>query len=183
MPLLLALPLAIVLMLLVSVALWPLALYLRVRASGLRRPVRGWTLTLQLASTTVSAVLLLLMAAVAGQWWVGALSHAAAGLLAGALLGLAGRWPARIESLPGGLFVTPSRALAWGLIGLVVVRVLAGLWQSAQVVFAGATWPQSGWLSHAGLMGLAAVLVGYGLGSALWQRHEWRRHQRVHRVR
>ena len=46
MPLLLALPLAIVLMLLVSVALWPLALYLRVRASGLRRPVRGWTLTL-----------------------------------------------------------------------------------------------------------------------------------------
>lgn len=183
MPLLLALPLALLLMLLVCVALWPLALYLRVRTGGMRRPLRGWIASLQLGSTLVSALLLLLIATLAGQWWQGALVHAAGGLAAGLLLGLLGRLLARVESRPGGLFVTPSRGLAWLLLGVVVVRVLAGLWQSGQVLLAGASWPSSGWLSHAGLLGLAALLVGHALGSALWQRYEWRRHRRVQSMR
>lgn len=127
MPLLLALPLAVVVMLVLALALWPLALYLRLRGGSARRQLRGWTLALQLASTLVSAVLLLAMAAVAGYWWQDAFVHAAGGLAAGVLLGLAARWPARVQSLPAGLFVTPSRVIAWLLAALVLLRVGAGI--------------------------------------------------------
>ena len=67
------------------------------------------------------------------------------------------------------------------LLALVLLRLGAGLWQGSQVVFAGAAWPQSGWLSHAGLLGLAAVVLGNALGNLLWMRHEWRRHCRLYR--
>lgn len=183
MPLLLALPLAIVLMLVLAVALWPLALYLRVSGGSARRQLRGWTLALQLGSTLLSALLLLGMAAIAGQWWPGAFMHAGYGLLGGLALGLGGRWLARVESLPAGLYVTPSRVLAWALAALVAARIAIGLWQSARVTLGDGSWPASGWLSHAGLLGMAALLVGFALGSGLWQRYEWRRHQRIHRQR
>ena len=180
MPLLLALPLSIALMLVLMVALWPLAFYLRLRRGTAPRQLHHWPLRLQLASCLISAGLLLVIALLAGYWWAGALAHAAAGLAIGTALGLLARLPATVLSGPAGLFVTPSRVFVWTLLAVVLLRLGLGLWQSLQVMFGGAQWPATGLMSHAGLLGLAALLVGSALGNALWMSHELRRHRRVH---
>lgn len=181
MPWLLALPLSIALMLVLMVALWPLAFYLRLRRGVAPRQLQRWPLRLQLAGCLLSAVTLLLIALMAGYWWPGALLHAAGGLACGIVLGLLARAPARVLSGPGGVFVTPSRWFVWGLLTVVVLRLGAGLWQSLQVMLAGGSWPSSGWMSHAGLLGLAALLVGSALGNVCWMRHELGRQQRLYR--
>ena len=183
MPLLLALPLGIVVMGLLMAALWPLALYLRLRSSGARRQLRGWMVSLQLGSTVLSALLLILMAAIAGRWWPGALAWVLGGLCSGLLLGLIVRLFARVESLPAGVYVTPAAWVGWLLTGLIALRLVAGLWQGSRVWWAGQPWPETGWLSHAGLLGMGAGLVGFALGNAWWQRRECRRHQRFHHRR
>ena len=181
MPLLLALPLAIALMLVLMVALWPLAFYLRLRRGVAPRQLQRWPLRLQLAGCLLSAGSLLLIALVAGRWWPGALLHAATGLACGSVLGLLARLPARVLSGPAGVFVTPSRGFVWGLLAVVVLRLGAGLWQSLQVMLGGASWPAAGLLSHAGLLGLAALLVGSALGNVLWMSHELARQRRLYR--
>lgn len=183
MPLLLALPLSIALLLVLLLALWPLAFYLRLRRGTSPRQLQRWPLRLQLAGCLLSASTLLLIALVAGYWWPGALLHAAGGMACGIVLGLLARLPARVLSGPGGVFVTPSRGFVWGLLAVVVLRLGAGLWQSLQVILAGASWPLSGWMSHAGLLGLAALLVGSALGNVCWMSHELGRQQRLYRRR
>ena len=184
MPLLLALPLSIALLLVLLLALWPLAFYLRLRRGTSPRQLQRWPLRLQLAGCLLSASTLLLIALVAGYWWPGALLHAAGGMASGIVLGLLARLPARVLSGPGGVFVTPSRGFVWGLLAVVVLRLGAGLWLSLQVMLAGASWPVvSGWMSHAGLLGLAALLVGSALGNVCWMSHELSRQQRLYRRR
>lgn len=180
MPLLLALPLGIVLMVVLMVALWPLAIYLRLRRSGERRQLRGWMVGLQWISLLVSLLLLLLVATLAGHWWPQSLQWVLAGLAIGSGLGLLARVFARVESRPAGLYVTPAAWLGWALTALVALRLLAGLWLGTRVWLAGQAWPQTGWLSHAGLLGMGAVLLGFALGNTWWQRRECRRHRRLH---
>lgn len=179
MPLLLALPLSMALMLVLMVALWPLAFYLRLRRGVAPRRLQRWPLRLQLAGCLVSAALVLLMAWVAGHWWPGALVHASGGLAIGIVLGLLARLPATVRSGPAGVFVTPSRGFVWGLLAVVLLRLGAGLWQSLQVMLGGAVWPATGWMSHAGLLGLAALLVGSALGNVCWMGYELARHPRL----
>lgn len=180
MPLLLALPLGIVVMVVLMAALWPLALYLRLRSAGARRQLRGWMVSLQLGSTLLSSLLLLLVASIAALWWADALVWSAGGLGIGLLLGLLARLVARVESLPAGLFITPAGWLGGLVTALVGMRLVMGVWQACRVWWGGQPWPVTGWLSHAGLLGMGAVLVGFTLGNTWWQRRECRRHHRLH---
>ena len=180
MPLLLALPLGIVVMVVLMAALWPLALYLRLRSSGARRQLRGWVVSLQLGSTLLSSLLLIVVAAIAGRWWPDALAWVLGGLCSGLSLGLLARLFARVESLPNAVYVTPAAWLGWLIPAAIVGRVGVGLWQGSRVWFAGQSWPETGWLSHAGLLGMGALLVGFAMGNAGWQWHECRRHRRIH---
>ena len=183
MPFLLALPLGIVLMVVLMAALWPLAIYLRLRSSGRRRQLHGWMVGVQQISLLLSCLTLVVVGLIAGQWWPHALAWVCGGLVLGFVLGQLARFVARVESQPAGLYVTPAAWLGWVLAALVVLRAVMGLWQAARVTWGGVEWPETGWLSHAGLLGMGALLVGFALGNAGWQRRELRRHRRIHQRR
>ncbi|HBK46284.1 MAG TPA: DUF1453 domain-containing protein, partial [Xanthomonadaceae bacterium] len=87
MPLLLAIPLAVVIALAVAALLLPLSLLQRFRHGRARRQARGWMVALNLWSALLSSVLFALFAAIAGIWWSGVWVHAPAGFAIGLLLG------------------------------------------------------------------------------------------------
>jgi hypothetical protein len=160
MPVLLAIAVVLVLFL----ALLPLALVLRLRGSFNTRR-QAWLLPLRLAwwSTLVSAALFMLTSLVAGLFWPKVWSYVPLGLLAGLALGLLGASRVRWQETGEGLFYRTSVVLSVGLTVLVIARLVAGLVQGLRVAFGGASWPESGWLSHAGMMAAGALLLGYAL--------------------
>ncbi|MCD9085775.1 DUF1453 domain-containing protein [Stenotrophomonas sp. SY1] len=181
MPLLLALPLALLVFIAILLLLLPLSLWQRLRSSGARRQARPWLVSLNLWSTVLSTLLFAIFAAIAGYWWPNAWAYAALGWLAGLLLGALGHALTRFEAAPETLFYTPNLWLVLALTLMIVVRLVAGLVQGWQASVGGVAWPQSGWLSHAGLLAMAAVLLGYAGMYALLLRRRVQHHLRYRR--
>lgn len=180
MPLLLAIPLAIVIALAVTAVLLPLSLLQRFRQGKARRQARGWQLALNLWSALLGSVLFAGSVALAGIWWPGVWSHAALGFAAGLLLGWVGIALTRFQASSHGLFYQPNLWLVLSMTLLVLARVVAGVVQAWRSLAHGLAWPQSGWLSHASLLAMAGLLLGYALSYAWWLRRRWRRHQRYY---
>jgi hypothetical protein len=175
--LLLALPL-LALLLVLSLALLPWLLWQRYRAGSARRRAWSWMLALgwwtSLASTALFAVSVL----VAGFFWPAAWRYCAIAWLAGLLLGAFGHAITRFEATPQGLYYQSNRWLVLALTLLVAARIVAGIVQATRVWLYGATWPESGWLSHAGLLAVAALLLGYATAQAFGLHRRARRFER-----
>ena len=167
MPLLLALPLALVVFVALLVVLLPLSLWQRVRSGRARRKAMPW---LHRANVWVNAASLLVFAAsawVAHWWWSGVPAWTLGGWTTGVALGALAMALTRFERTGAANYYTPNGVLALLLTAVVVVRMGAGLWQGWHVTVAGVPWPEHGWMSHAGLLGMAALLLGYS-GSYTW---------------
>ncbi len=178
MPLLFALPLALLVFVAILLLLLPLSMWQRVRSGGARRQARPWLVTFNFWATLVSTAMFALFAAIAGFWWPGAWLHAALGWLAGLLVGVLGYSLTRFEAGPEALHYKPNTWLVLGLTLMILVRLVAGMVQGWQASVNGVPWPASGWLSHAGLLAMAALLLGYAGMYGWLLRRRLRRHLR-----
>ena len=171
MPVLLALPLALVVFAALWVVLLPLSLWQRVRSGRARRKAVPWVHRLNVWVNALSLGVFALSAWLAHWWWEGVPRWTLGGWGVGVVLGALGYVLTRFERADGATYYTPNAALVWALTGVVVARMAAGVWQGLHVMLAGSAWPSSGWMSHAGLLGMAALLLGYsGSYSALLAR-------------
>jgi hypothetical protein len=161
MPLLLALPLALLVFGALILLLLPLSLWQRFRTGSARRQARPWLQRLNLWLNLISLLLFALSAGVMAFWWPGVPQWALGGWALGVALGAVGYALTRFEVTSTTLFYTPNAWLVLALTVLVIVRIGAGLHQGWQVSVAGQAWPDTGWMSHAGLLGMAALLLGY----------------------
>lgn len=178
-PLLLPL-LFVLIVLLASVALMPLALVQRYRVGTARRAARGWIATLNIVGLGISASIFLASAALTSVWVPDALTYTVAGLGAGAALGVVGLGLTRWEVSPGALYYTPNRPLVLALTVLVTARVAYGFWRGLQTWRAGLSG--EAWLVTAGVAGAmaaGAVVLGYYLVYWMGVRRRWRRHLRT----
>lgn len=122
---------------LIVIALMPLILIQRYRLGSARRLARPWVATVNIALTTLSAILFLVVAAVTAIWVPHAFSGAAAGIVAGLALGVLGLLLTRWEPMPATFHYTPNRWLVLVVTLMVSARVLYGLWRSWKVAEAG----------------------------------------------
>ena len=175
--LLLALPL-IALLLGLLLALLPLTLWQRYRVGSSRRRAWSWVLALGWWASLVSSGLFAVSVAAAGLFWPNAWLYSAVAWPAGVLLGALGHALTRFEATPEGLYYQSNRWLVLGLTLLVAVRVAAGVVQAFRFWLHGTPWPESGWLSHAGLLGIAALLLGYATAQAFGLHRRARRYGR-----
>lgn len=178
MPVLLAIPLAILVALALMLALLPLSLWQRYRIARARRLARSWAIALAWWSALASSLLMVVFTGLAGLFWPLAWSYVAMAYPAGLLVGLAGHGLTRFEPTASGLYYRSSTWLVSALAALVLVRLGAGLVQTVRVWTGSAQWPDSGWLSHAGLLAMGALLLGYATAQAWGLRHRLRRYQR-----
>jgi hypothetical protein len=170
MPLLIIL---VVLLPLVLVALVPLSLFLRYRASTARRQARGWIAAVNVVAIGISAAIFLTVAAVTSFWVPRAFTFALIGLAGGAALGLLGLWVSRWEVTPRSLHYTPSRWLVLAIMLVVAARMLYGVWRAWHAWHAAAG--DSSWLAAsgaAGSLGAGAIVLGYYLAyhAGVWRR-------------
>jgi hypothetical protein len=159
--------LVIVGLLLASVILIPVSLIQRYRVGTMRRRARRWVATLNVAGIAISVVLFLLSSALTNIWIPQAFTYAAAGVLFGVAIGVAGLRLTRWEQRPDGLYYTPNRWLVLVITVGVAGRIAYGLWRTWQQwqVFGG----DGAWIASAGLQGslaAGATVLGYYL--AYW---------------
>nr|WP_295382411.1 DUF1453 domain-containing protein [Pseudoxanthomonas sp.] len=176
MPLLL-LPLGLMVLLALWLVLFPWSLWQRYRRGKATRRVWPWQVRLNLGLLGVAIAVFLLISAVLQHWWPHQLSQAALGLGAGIALGMLGIATSRFEWREAGLFHTPNPWLVLLLTLLIAGRILLGL---VQVIQQGMAWSRDQVLAgdlHAGLTGLAGLLLGYGLAGS------WGLHRRLRRLR
>ena len=161
---LLVLVVGMVVLLGLMVILMPVSLVQRYRVGTARRAARGWVTTLNLVAIAISTALFLAGAAVTNVWVPEALKYAAAGLLAGCLLGVFGLAVTRWEASASGLHYTPSRWLVLAITLTVTGRILYGFWRSYQAWHSGLSG--SSWFVAAGVAGslaAGALVLGYYL--------------------
>jgi hypothetical protein len=106
----------------------------------------------------------LFTAALTSLWIPGALSHAAAGMVAGSLTGLVGLALTRWESSREVLYYTPNRWLVLAVTLIVAARVGFGFWRSWnawQTTDDYAAWAAAS--GAAGSLAAGAVVLGYYL--------------------
>jgi hypothetical protein len=165
--------------LLAVVLLMPLSLVMRYRTGTTRRPARAWIATLNAVTLSVSAVFLLMGAALSSLWVPWAFTYAVAGFTIGCLLGTLGLWISRWETSSGSLYYTPNTWLVLALTLLVASRIVYGVWRAWhawRVTPADASWlAQSG---AAGSLAVGALVLGYYLAYWLGVRRSARRHRR-----
>ena len=142
--------------------LMPLSLVLRYRAGTARRPARRWVAAINVVAVSVSAMLLLMVAAVTSYW-----------VPVGGFLGLLGLWLSRWEETPRSLHYTPSRALVLAIMLVVAARLAYGLWRSWHAWHAAAG--DTSWLvasGAAGSLAAGALVLGYYLTywAGVWAR-------------
>jgi hypothetical protein len=145
-----------------SILLLPLSLIQRYRVGTRRRPARPWITTLNLAGVSASSLILLFSAALMSPWIPGALTYAAFGLAAGAVLGMIGLVFTRWESTAAGLHFTPPWLLVVGLTLIVTGRLLYGFWRAWHGW--GLAPDASAWLQTSGATGslaAGATVLGY----------------------
>ena len=161
MPLLVA-GLLIVVALVALIPLIPLALVQRYRVGTSRQRGRRWLATLNVAGFVFSTVLFFGGAAVTTMWLPRALPYAAAGFLAGLLLGSLGLRLTRWERTREALYFTPNRALVLLITLTVTARIVYSLWRGWH------TWgaDDGSWFVAAGAaetLGAAGAVLGYYL--------------------
>lgn len=164
MPLLLLLPLLVAGVFALWVLLLPIALVQRYRHGRARRRAQGWAVRINAWLLALSAALLLLGAGIGNRWIDDALLDAASGLLLGLSLGAFGVRISRFESTPQGLYYTPNRWLVLAVTSLLALRIVVGAWLAGrywQLAPAATGW--AAWIDRGGLLGVAAVLLGYHL--------------------
>ena len=144
------------------VALIPISIVQRFRVGISRRQARGWVAALNLIALLLSIVLVLAGAWITSRWLPEALTYTAAGLGAGAVLGLFGIVLTRWELVDRRLFYTPNRWLVTAITLVVTARVLYGFWRTWEA------WRASveamSWVAASGLaasMSAGAVVLGY----------------------
>jgi hypothetical protein len=155
------------------IALVPLSLMLRYRASTARRMARGWVLAINVVAIGLSATLLLVAAALTTLRDPRAFTYTVSGLLGGCALGVLGLALSRWEATPRGLHYTPSRALVFAIMLLVASRMVYGVWRAWHAWHAPST--ETSWIAASGVAGsLAAggVVLGYFLAynAGVWRR-------------
>ncbi len=172
MPLLL-LPLAVLALLLLFLLLLPLGLLLRYKRGRARQRAFGWIVASNAWLMLVSVLIFLVSAWASGTWVPHALPWAASGMLAGAVVGLAGVGRTRFEITPGSFHYTPDRWLVLLLTAVVALRIGLGIWQGASRL-RGMNL-NAGLLADAGsLFAVAGLLMGYHLVYAWGLRRRWR---------
>ena len=163
MPLLLFLPLLVAGLFALWVLLLPLSILQRYRHGRARRRVQPWAVRVNAWLLLVSTVVFLAAALALGHWIDHAWRDAAIGLVVGTAVGVLGLRLDRLEATSEGLFRTPNRWLVLGLSLLLAARIAMGLWLAwGDATDAGAM----AWLTRGGLLGVAGVLLGYGLSTA-----------------
>jgi hypothetical protein len=163
-----------------SIVLMPLTLVQRYRVGTSRRQARGWLTVINAAGFALSAVMLLLGAALTNIWLPQAFVHALAGVALGCMLGVVGLWLTRWETTSGELHYTPNRTLVLGIMLVITARLLYGFWRSWHAWRA--AHDQAGWLAQSGAAGsLAAggVVIGYYLTFWLGVRRRLRRQRQT----
>ena len=165
-------------------ALMPLSLFLRYRASTARRMARGWVAAINVVAIAASSSLLLAAAALTALRVPRAFTYTLLGLAGGCALGLVGLALSRWETTPRGLHYTPSRALVLAIMLLVASRMAYGLWRAWHAWHRAPN--ETSWLAASGAAGslaAGAVVLGYFLAynAGVWSR--FRRHRRATGVR
>jgi hypothetical protein len=176
-PLLLLPPLIVIAL----VALIPFALVQRYRMGTARQRARGWLASINVAGLVLSALMLLVGAALTNLWVPHTLRAAAIGLLAGAVLGSVGLRLTRWEPSHRDLHYTPNRWIVLGIMLLVTARLLYGVGRALHTWRAGIG--DSSWLGAAGVpgtMAAGALIVGYYLIFWSGVRRRYRRHTNAH---
>jgi hypothetical protein len=151
-----------VFLLLFAVMMLPLSIFMRFRASATRRKAWGWMVSLNLFAACLSAVLLLISAAVSNRWIPQAFHYVLLGLLCGFALGVVGLALSRWEATPRNLHYTPNRWLILLITTVVTVRILYGIWRgwnAFQTTPADESWLAAS--GAAGSMGAGAAVLGY----------------------
>ena len=137
----------------------------RYRRGRARRVAVPWSVRLNAWLLLASTGVFLLGAWLAGHWVEAALAHAATGVAAGVVVGMAGLWLTRFDVAPDGrLHYTPNRWLVLGLTLLVAGRIGFGLLQAMHWWDGAAT----DWLARQGtLLAVAGLLLGHYLAYSL----------------
>ena len=169
----------VVLALMLVIVMIPVGIIQRFRVGTRRQKARGWVAALNLFGVGISAVLVLVTAALTNIWVPEVLQYTAAGLAAGALLGLLGLALTKWESGLDDLHYTPNRLLVLGLTVAVTARIVYGFWRSWtswRAGLSGGSWFVAAGL--AGAMAAGAVVLGYYLVYWWGVRRRLRRHER-----
>jgi hypothetical protein len=172
-------PLLLVLVLVVLgvIALIPISIIQRYRMGTARQRARGWLIGLNVAGLLLSVALFLVSAAFTTIWVPGAFTYTAAGLSAGAVLGIVGLWLTRWEPGLDALHFTPSRWLVLSITLVVTARLLYGFWRAVttwRMGVEGESWVVAAGV--AGSMAAGAVVLGYYLVYWMGVRGRFRRH-------
>jgi hypothetical protein len=175
----LVLLLLLVLVPLVVIALTPLLLIQRYRAGTARRQARPWVATLNLGVMAFSAVFFLISSAFTTIWIPQSFTGAAAGMMAGVLLGGIGLLLTRWEASPRSLHYTPNSVLVLIVTVIVSARVAYGLFRSLTLAGPGASGTEL--IAAFGVpQSLAAggAVIGYYLAYNIglrWRIRRWER--------
>lgn len=152
----------ILVVILASVLLIPVAIVQRYRAGTARRRVRPWLATVNAAGIGLSLALFLVGAAFTNIWVPEAFVYAASGAAGGMVVGAAGLALTRWDAGRDGLHYTPNRWLVLTLTLAVTGRLLYGLWrawQSWQAMTGDTSWVVAA--GAAGSLAAGAVILGY----------------------
>ena len=151
-----------VLVILVVVAVIPLALLQRYRMGVARQRARGWMATINVIGFGMSGMMFMLTATMTTIWIHGVFTYTIGGLATGFVLGVAGIWLTRWEPTPTGLYFTPNRWLVLGITLVVTGRLLFGFWRAWNAWDPGLD--HASWAAAAGLaksMSAGGVVLGY----------------------
>ena len=158
MPLLLLVPIVLLMIALMI----PVSLVQRYRVGRARRRARGWVASLNVVMLCLSIGMFLVSAALTSIWVTDAFLYAAAGMLGGVTLGVAGLALTRWEHGADAIHYTPNRWLVLGITLVVSVRVFYGFWRGWH------TWQSAGdtasWLAVSGIaesLAAGGIVLGY----------------------
>jgi hypothetical protein len=157
-----------------------LSLALRYRAGTARRQARPWVASLNVWTTSLSAVFFLCFTLLLSFWIPSAFRFALIGMGCGGILGLIGLAMTRWEKRSEGLFYTPSRWLAVIITLAIAARFIYGWWRATH---SGSTAPgdQHSLMTASATqlsLAVAAGLVAYYLIYSIGVRLQLARHHR-----
>lgn len=159
---LIILPLAILIVVTVSVLILPWSIVQRYRAGTSRRMARAWVAIINFFGIGFSAAVFLASAAAISFWIPGAFTYSAIGFSAGCALGLISLRATSWEQSSSALHYTPNRWLVLAITLTVGVRLCYGLWRTWQAWQAAPS--SESWVTASGFTGslaAGALVLGY----------------------